>query len=111
MVFLQFLLYVAVFIGIIKLIIWVDEKAPKRVRHNITPTPSSITPIVAASMISGDYTKIAHTEHIEINPATGLPMIDGIGGVDAAGNIFGDDRTHDHFDHFDSFGSIDHNHY
>lgn len=47
MVFLKFLLFAAAFIGVIKLIIWVDEKAPKRVRHNITPTPSLVPPAVA----------------------------------------------------------------
>jgi len=30
-----------------------------------------------------------------INPASGLPMIDGIGGFDVAGNTFGSDFSHD----------------
>ncbi len=39
----------------------------------------------------------------EINPATGLPMIAGIGSVDVAGNPYGEDlddhlRSHDSFD-------------
>ena len=42
-----------------------------------------------------------------INPANGLPMVDGIGGVDIEGNPFGTDFSHD--DSFsginDSFGS------
>lgn len=37
-----------------------------------------------------------------INPASGLPMIDGTGGIDVGGNIFGTD-----FDHHDTFSSID----
>ena len=32
----------------------------------------------------------------EINPATGLPMIDGIGGVDVGGSPFGTDLHSDH---------------
>ena len=31
-----------------------------------------------------------------INPATGLPMINGIGGVDVAGNPYGADLSSDH---------------
>ncbi len=34
-----------------------------------------------------------------INPATGLPMIDGIGSVDVAGNVYGSDMTFDHDSH------------
>lgn len=29
----------------------------------------------------------------DINPASGLPMVDGPGGVDVAGNIYGSDAT------------------
>jgi hypothetical protein len=62
-----------------------------------------------------------------INPATGLPMVSGIGGVDVAGNPYGMDSSHDDmfssfddsfdsgisdsfsdpFDSFDSFDSLD----
>lgn len=31
-----------------------------------------------------------------INPATGLPMINGIGGVDVAGNPYGTDLSNDY---------------
>lgn len=37
---------------------------------------------------------ISHSESPTINPATGLPMLDGIGGIDTAGNPFGVDATH-----------------
>lgn len=30
-----------------------------------------------------------------INPASGLPMIGGIGGIDVAGNVWGTDHSHD----------------
>ena len=33
-----------------------------------------------------------------INPANGLPMIDGCGGIDVAGNPYGFDFSHDSFD-------------
>lgn len=41
-------------------------------------------------------------EPVEINPATGLPMTGGIGGVDVGGNPYGHDdhvahSTHDHW--------------
>lgn len=45
----------------------------------------------------------------EINPATGFPMIDGIGGVDVGGNPFGTDLSEDigleSGSPFDPFGS------
>lgn len=44
----------------------------------------------------------------DINPATGLPMIDGIGGVDVGGSPFGSDiHETSHFDSgiIDSFSS------
>ncbi len=55
---------------------------------------------------------------MDINPATGLPMIDGIGSLDVAGNPYGSDSMQDSMsfdnssmfdssttDNFDSFGS------
>ena len=38
-------------------------------------------------------------EPVEINPATGLPMTGGIGGVDVAGNPYGHDFSRSHEDH------------
>lgn len=43
-----------------------------------------------------------------INPATGLPMIDGMGGVDIAGNPYGvDNNNHDTFGSSFNIGSND----
>lgn len=47
-----------------------------------------------------------------INPATGLPMVNGMSGVDIAGNPYGVDNTHhdsfgSNFDSGSSFGSND----
>lgn len=47
-----------------------------------------------------------------INPATGLPMVNGMGGVDVAGNPYGVDNSHhdsfgSSFDSGSSFGSHD----
>lgn len=45
----------------------------------------------------------------EINPASGLPMIGGMGGVDVEGNPFGMDLSHDHgicTNHDDGFTTI-----
>lgn len=42
----------------------------------------------------------------DINPASGLPMIDDIGGIDVGGSPYGTDLSHDTFSSFDdSFGS------
>ena len=38
-------------------------------------------------------------EPVEINPATGLPMTGGIGGVDVGGNPYGTDLHRSHDDH------------
>ena len=38
---------------------------------------------------------------LDVNPATGLPMIGGIGGIDAGGNAYGTSSTSS----FDDFGS------
>lgn len=44
-----------------------------------------------------------------INPATGLPMVDGIGGFDTAGNPYGAQRSHDSAGHDGhDFGSHGH---
>lgn len=40
----------------------------------------------------------------QINPATGLPMVGGEGGIDIEGNAFGVSSHHDSFDAFDSCG-------
>lgn len=31
--------------------------------------------------------------YLSVNPANGLPMIGGMGGIDVAGNVFGMDNT------------------
>lgn len=36
-------------------------------------------------------------EECAINPANGLPMIEGAGGIDIEGNPFGADLSHDYF--------------
>lgn len=43
------------------------------------------------SYINNDQSSYENT-HIDINPTTGLPMIDGIGSVDVSGNIYGSGR-------------------
>ena len=45
-------------------------------------------------------------EMSEINPATGLPMIDGIGSIDVGGSCYGFD-SHSTMDMDDSFSTID----
>jgi hypothetical protein len=49
-------------------------------------SPSSTSNFDSASMI----------ETTEINPATGLPMIGGIGGMDVEGNPYGTDMSSHH---------------
>jgi len=41
------------------------------------------------SNLCGNNQRVSTPRPIEINPATGLPMIDGAWGVDVAGNPFG----------------------
>lgn len=44
------------------------------------------------SSIGNDFSEIGGSSHIsDINPATGLPMIGGIGGIDAGGSPYGFD--------------------
>lgn len=49
------------------------------------------------------------SESTAINPANGLPMIDGVSGVDIEGNPYGLDSSHDHWStsNFDHYGSTD----
>ena len=42
------------------------------------------------------------------NPANGLSMIGGSGGVDAEGNAYGLDSSHDHSESIGSMGHDDH---
>ena len=48
--------------------------------------------------------QFANTPVIDINPATGLPMIDGCGGVDVAGSPYGMDL---HQNSIDSSTTVD----
>jgi hypothetical protein len=48
------------------------------------------------------------TDDFTVNPANGLPMIDGIGSVDVEGNPFGCDFSHESISSFDS-SSMDFN--
>ncbi len=43
------------------------------------------------SYINNEQSSHEH-HHIDINPTTGLPMIDGIGSVDVSGNVYGSGR-------------------
>lgn len=49
---------------------------------------------------------ISSDDDFVINPASGLPMIGGIGGIDAAGNVYGS-YTSDDFNHTDSLSFDD----
>ena len=54
------------------------------------------------SMDQDSHSFSSSTDFTEINPATGLPMIDGIGSVDGMGNPFGCDLSEMHSSSFDS---------
>ncbi len=43
----------------------------------------------------GGIADASSSYHTEINPATGLPMVGGIGGIDVSGKPFG--TNHDHW--------------
>jgi hypothetical protein len=51
---------------------------------------------------SSNFESVGSNDDTVINPASGLPMIDGYGGVDVAGNAYGFDFSHDSFDTFSS---------
>ena len=44
-------------------------------------------------------------ESIVVNPANGMPMVDGMGGVDVTGNFWGQSDTFDDHGHY---SSVDH---
>ena len=44
-------------------------------------------------------------ESMVVNPANGMPMVDGMGGVDVAGNFWGQSDTFDDHGHY---SSVDH---
>jgi nitrous oxidase accessory protein NosD len=46
---------------------------------------------------SFDQTETNFSDNFAVNPANGLPMIGGMGGVDISGNAFGTDSSNDHF--------------
>lgn len=47
---------------------------------------------------SSHFESLGCNDSCAMNPADGLPMIDGYGGVDVAGNSYGFDFSHDSFD-------------
>lgn len=54
---------------------------------------ATVGAFVAGSIISSDDDTAlsAEPDGMDINPATGLPMVGGIGGVDVEGNVYGSD--------------------
>lgn len=52
--------------------------------------PADLSPRGYTSSFDDDHA-LAVSETLWVNPATGLTMVDGIGGVDAGGNLFGCD--------------------
>lgn len=69
--------------------------------------PADLSPHGYTSSFEDDHA-LAVSETLWVNPATGLPMIGGIGGLDAGGNLFGcnlhADMNHDAGGMFDSHG-------
>ncbi len=54
---------------------------------------TSITDSTSNELLTNDLTDINANEIATVNPANGLPMIEGIGGLDVAGNTFGSDSS------------------
>lgn len=52
-------------------------------------SPTSETSISEIGMVAFD------DHHCDINPANGLPMVGGCGGIDIQGNAYGTDWSHD----------------
>jgi len=75
----------------------------KRIRNWFAELQSSSDALTDHSDYSNSLGDPQELETTEINPATGLPMIGGIGAVDVAGNPFGSDLR-DSADPFDDDG-------
>lgn len=72
----------------------------------------SASPAEEALPPAADLHAELHSDMMEINPTTGLPMVGGAGGMDVMGNAYGEmpdaipdisDNSFDSFDPFDSF--------
>lgn len=53
---------------------------------------------LSSPMTNSVFDPLGGNDEGAINPASGLPMIDGYGGIDVAGNPYGFDSSHDSFD-------------
>ena len=62
-------------------------------------------------MTDTSSSSISDTSSMDVNPATGLPMVGGMGGVDVGGDVWGSDSNSSFSDDFstsmDSFDSFD----
>ena len=73
-------------------------------------TVGSLFGIDDSGSVSGSGSGFSSTdfhEDMAVNPATGLPMVGGTGGVDVHGNPYGSDMNEHHHSFNDSFSSID----
>ena len=59
----------------------------------------------AGSSAGGIDDNFLEHESIVVNPANGMPMVDGMGGVDVTGNFWGQSDTFDDHGHY---SSVDH---
>ena len=53
---------------------------------------------LSSAMTNSVFDTLGGNDGSTINPASGLPVIDGDGGIDVAGNPYGFDFSHDSFE-------------
>lgn len=70
-----------------------------------TGTPDSDSGSSSGSSASGIDDNFFEHESMLVNPANGMPMVDGMGGVDVTGNFWGQSDTFDDHGHY---SSVDH---
>lgn len=57
-------------------------------------TPDADIPLIDFDTVESLSSHRAQTDDLIINPSSGLPMVNGIGGIDVAGNTWGNDNFH-----------------
>lgn len=70
-----------------------------------TDTLDSDSDASSGSSVGGIDDNFFRNECMAVNPANGMPMIGGIGGVDITGNLWGQSDTFDDHGHY---SSVDH---
>lgn len=92
-------------------IVWLIATAPLKLTPQAGSYAASRTTSRAPSQTSSDEPRASGPSGFDdpfwVNPATGLPMMHGMHGVDVAGNPYGFDLSRNLVDDFDTYGTND----